>query len=351
MTRIGPIALFGSGETSPVAQRIHQRVMELLAPPICPAILETPAGFEPNAAGVARKIIDYLDHRLQNFRPTSVSIPARKLGTLYDPNDPQIAAPILQSNYLFMGPGSPTYAARQLADSYTWHALLARHRLGAALCFSSASTIAVSQHAMPIYEIYKVGEDLHWKPGLNFFGHFGIPMVIVPHWNNKDGGDELDTSHCYIGTERYEQLLSLLPNPVTILGIEENTGLIIRPGENLCEVVGIGNVVVVRDGVERSYHSKEHFTTAELGVWRLPEAGVGLPAAIWQTAQDVAHTQAEARTEDAAPAEVVALAEARAAARQNKEWATADRLRDELTELGWQVNDTPDGPQLMRAGA
>lgn len=347
MTRIGPIALFGSGETSPIAQRIHQRVMELLEPPICPAVLETPAGFEPNAAGVARKIIDYLDHRLQNFRPTSVSIPARKLGSDLDPNDPEIAAPILRSNYLFMGPGSPTYAARQLADTYTWYAMLARHRLGAALCFSSASTIAISQHTMPIYEIYKVGEDLHWKPGLDFFGHFGIPMVIVPHWNNNDGGDDLDTSHCYIGAERYEQLLSLLPNPVTILGVEENTGLIIRPVEQICEVVGIGGVVVVRNGVEHRYQSKESFATTELGAWRLPDAGAGLPEAIWQTAHAAA-VQTDEASNDAAPPDVIALAAERTTARKNREWATADRIRDELANLGWQVNDTPDGPELTR---
>ena len=34
------------------------------------------------------------------------------------------------------GPGSPSYTVRQLRDSYAWHALRARHRLGAAICFS-----------------------------------------------------------------------------------------------------------------------------------------------------------------------------------------------------------------------
>ena len=38
-----------------------------------------------------------------------------------------------------------------------------------------------------------------------------------------------------------------------------------------------------------------------------------------------------------------ALLEARAAARAAKDWATSDRLRDELAELGVSVVDTPDG--------
>lgn len=351
MTTIGPIALFGSGETSPVAQRIHQRVMELLPAPIRPAIVETPAGFEPNAAAVAQKIIDYLDHRLQNFRPTSVSIPARKRGTEFSPDDPALAAPIFQSNYLFMGPGSPTYAARQLCDSYTWHALLARHRLGAALCFSSASTLAVSQHVMPIYEIYKVGEDLHWQHGLDFFGQFGLSAVIVPHWNNSDGGEELDTSHCYLGADRYEELLTLLPNPVTILGIEENTGLIIQPETGECEVVGVGGVVIMHNGQEQRYNQKETFTVDALGEWQLPKGGVGLPAPIWQTAQQMAAQVTDDDPPKKPSATVLALAQERAAAREQQDWATADRIRDELAEQGWQVKDTTEGPELSRLDA
>jgi cysteinyl-tRNA synthetase len=35
-------------------------------------------------------------------------------------------------------------------------------------------------------------------------------------------------------------------------------------------------------------------------------------------------------------------------ARQNKDWTTADRLRDELHDEGWSVEDTPEGPIVSR---
>jgi cysteinyl-tRNA synthetase len=42
------------------------------------------------------------------------------------------------------------------------------------------------------------------------------------------------------------------------------------------------------------------------------------------------------------------LMDEREAARAAKDFATADARRDALAELGWQVRDTPQGPQLVR---
>jgi cysteinyl-tRNA synthetase len=45
--------------------------------------------------------------------------------------------------------------------------------------------------------------------------------------------------------------------------------------------------------------------------------------------------------------DVRALAEQRQAARAARDFAEADRLRDELREHGWEVRDGPDGPELV----
>jgi cysteinyl-tRNA synthetase len=47
------------------------------------------------------------------------------------------------------------------------------------------------------------------------------------------------------------------------------------------------------------------------------------------------------------PPEALALAERRAAARAARDWAEADRLRDELHDAGWTVRDGPSGPELV----
>jgi cysteinyl-tRNA synthetase len=48
------------------------------------------------------------------------------------------------------------------------------------------------------------------------------------------------------------------------------------------------------------------------------------------------------------PAEVLALAEARTAAKHAKDFKLADAIRDELKAKGWVIEDTPKGPKLKK---
>ena len=48
------------------------------------------------------------------------------------------------------------------------------------------------------------------------------------------------------------------------------------------------------------------------------------------------------------PADLVELLERRQAARSDKDFATADRLRDEIVERGFDIVDTAEGPTLRR---
>ena len=55
------------------------------------------------------------------------------------------------------------------------------------------------------------------------------------------------------------------------------------------------------------------------------------------------------RKTDEIPAEVMDLVNQRAAAKKAKDWPTADALRAKITEMGYVVEDTPQGPKVTRA--
>ena len=50
-----------------------------------------------------------------------------------------------------------------------------------------------------------------------------------------------------------------------------------------------------------------------------------------------------------APAEIIQMAEARAAAKKAKNFSEADRLRAAIADAGWILQDTPTGPKLKKA--
>ena len=341
----GKIILLGSGETAPSARKIYDWLFSRLAPAPNVCVMETPAGFEPNSDKVADRVADYLAHRLQNYRPNVSVVAARKRGTSHSPDNEEIIAPLLTADVMFMGPGSPTYAIRQLQDTLAWHTMVARHRLGASLILASASTLSFSAHAIPVYEIYKVGEDLHWHLGLDFFGLYGLSLVLVPHWNNAEGGAELDTSRCYMGQERFNGLMSLLPPRQTVVGIDEHTALVLDFLEKTCLVKGKGSVTLVTEQGRQTFETDANFPIDALGTFTMPEPESIVPAKIWQRVQQ-AHQQQADDAQAGPPLQVLALMEARMQARANKEWAAADQLRNEIINAGWVVKDTPDGPIL-----
>jgi len=339
----GTVTVFGSGETSTSGRSVFDWLMRRLPVPVQVAILETPAGFQPNSELVVGTIGEFLLHRLQNYQPRVQLIPARKLGTPYSPDEPQVVGPLRTADLIFMGPGSPSYAVRQLRDSLAWQTLEVLQRLGTALVLSSSAAVAASKYALPVYEIYKVGEDLHWKAGLDFFAAYGLQLVIVPHWNNAEGGADFDTSRCWMGESRFLELHTMLPPEVVVIGVDEHTALVFDLPAETCRVMGKGSVTLLRCGEELRFQHGQAFSVRQLGQFRPAQLQEGIPQKVWEWMVE----GKEPLTGEGKPsAEVLSLIEQRQSARLRRDWADADALRERITRLGWQVSDTPQGPRL-----
>jgi len=341
---LGQIAFLGSGETSLAGGRIFESLAKNINGPLRIALMETPAGFELNSALVVGKVGEFMKTRLQNYKPIVDVIPARKKNSAFSPDDPEVVKPLLYANMIFMGPGSPTYAIRQLKDSLAWDVIRARHRLGATLIFASAATICIGAHALPVYEIYKVGQDVHAVDGLNLFADFGVHLSFIPHWNNAEGGTDLDTSRCFVGMERFAQWSVLVPPENVTLGLDEHTGIVMDFKTGMCEIMGVSSVSLMRNHNIMIHPAGVKFSLNEIGALQIPDP---LQSGISQQAWDMV-LNAPALDENVPPAEVVSLAEQRIVARVNKNWAESDKLRDEIYALGWAVQDNKDGYKLVK---
>jgi cysteinyl-tRNA synthetase len=78
----------------------------------------------------------------------------------------------------------------------------------------------------------------------------------------------------------------------------------------------------------------------------LNPADAAAALAAWEKLDTVLGIGAPVETE--VPPEIVALLEARQAARKAKDFKRSDVIRDELKAKGWVIEDTPKGPKLKK---
>jgi cyanophycinase-like exopeptidase len=238
----------GSGEMSPRMAAVHADLIRRVGASGRSVMLDTPYGFQENAGEISQRASAYFREKVGHpIRIASLrdreSIDPLALERLYNE--------LREARFIFAGPGSPSYALRQWRDSQVPELLTRRLRDGGCLTFASAAAISLGRFALPVYEIYKVGERAHWLEGLDLLGPVGFD-VIIPHYDNAEGGTH-DTRYCYMGERRLRQLEHQLPRGTTIFGVAEHTAAIVDLEARTLEVRGRGFVAIRRDGVERHY--------------------------------------------------------------------------------------------------
>jgi len=243
------LVIMGSGETAPTMTTPHRRVFERLAEATGGAVdavlLDTPFGFQENVDILAAKTAEYF-----------VDAASRKVeiaGLARTDGDDVVAtakavAKIRSAQWVFAGPGSPTFALRQWEGTPVPDAIAEKLRTGGAVVFSSAAALTLGRKTIPVYEVYKSGADPYWIDGLDLLTEFGLPVVVIPHYDNKEGGNH-DTSKCYLGERRLAMLEPELDDEVFILGVDEHTGVIIDLDAQTADVVGKGGLTLRKDGV------------------------------------------------------------------------------------------------------
>ena len=253
------LTIMGSGETAPTMVKTHRELIGRLDSPRA-VLLDTPYGFQENAPELATRAVEYFDVSINTvITPAGLT---RMIGA--DTLEMQHALNLLSdANYVFAGPGSPTYALRQWKGTTVPESLHAKLRNGGIVTFASAAALTIGSRTVPVYEIYKCGEDPYWLEGLNLLGDLGIPAVVIPHYNNAEGGHH-DTRFCYLGERRLQYLEGQLEGDEYVLGIDEHTGVVIDFDAGAATVVGNGVLTLRVDGQSRTFASGESLSLATL---------------------------------------------------------------------------------------
>lgn len=315
------LVIMGSGETAPTMKIPHRRVFERLeagGERTNAVMLDTPFGFQENAPILAAATTKYFSDAVSK----EVAVAGLARTDTGDSAAVETAmSRVRDANWIFAGPGSPTFALRQWQRTGLRDVLAEKLRPtsdggGGALVFSSAAALTLGCVTVPVYEIYKVGMDPWWEPGLDLLADIGIDAAVIPHYDNQEGGNH-DTSFCYLGERRLSMLEPALPDGAFVLGIDEHTGVIIDLDADTAEIVGKGGVTLRRQGRSVRHETGE---TLALDVIRAGGANGTSTDATSVTASASASASPSETTHDQAPDASMSLG------------ATALRLESEFSQ-------------------
>ena len=264
------LAIMGSGETAPTMAKVHRALFERFGPePVPAAILDTPYGFQENADELSARTVRFFAESVGR----EVSVASYRSRQVDAVTAATAIARIREARYLMAGPGSPSYALSQWADGPIPTAIADGLREGGILTMASAAALTLGALTIPVYEIYKVGAEPSWLPGMNLLEPAtGLQAAVVPHYDNAEGGNH-DTRFCYMGERRLRVLERQLPPGTFILGVDSHTALVLDLDRRTAAVSGLGGITVRVDGRGRVFPSG-----SEVGIDTLADAAHGLAA-------------------------------------------------------------------------
>ncbi len=360
----GVLAILGSGETAPGMTKVHRGLLARLDP-VRAVNLDTAYGFQENVPQMSQKLEEYFEVSL---RTTLTTLHFTNFEESDELERTLFKQRVRQANYVFAGPGSPSYALAQWAPLDFASDLLSVLDTDGTLCIASAAALTLGAYTAPIYEIYKVGVTPYWLPGLDILANFGLTCVVIPHFDNSEG-ENYDTRRCYLGERRLGILERELPDNVATLGVDEHTAVIFDFASNTVNVQGRAqgywrtgdDVKVLENGsttsiddlrnsasTHRSTSNDESTINAVIDETTEPDKLArrvldGGPDAMDALAQLVQIAQSGARGYiDPSPLINGVLA-ARRGARESGQYQVADQLRDALIAAGIKVSDDLEG--------
>lgn len=354
------LVIMGSGETAPTMVTPHRDVVARFGdtPPRA-VLLDTPYGFQENAAEISRRAVDYFAQRVQlgievaGFPGPLAAAPRERSA---QPTAATLAR-LRAADLVFSGPGSPTYALATWRGSPVPEALADKLAHGGVVVFASAAAVTIGRFSLPVYEVYKVGHPVHWLEGLDLLAPlgFGESCVVIPHFDNAEGGTH-DTRYCYMGERRLSALEALLPEEGWVLGVDEHTALTIDLGAREVTITGRGAVTVRRRGVAQRFPAGARLGLEELMAAARGQApasrDTGEPVAVSERAEEPSQAQSAAVGRSPLLTEVTRLEQAfqaALAARRAGEAAEAILSLDR-TILEWSADTLQsDEPDRARA--
>ncbi|MGH2458704.1 MAG: Type 1 glutamine amidotransferase-like domain-containing protein [Chloroflexota bacterium] len=209
----GTVALVGSGEFLPTMDPVDRALIARLAEP--PRVAIVPTASAPDGDAVFER---WLRMGVEHFTRLGAEATPIPLRTRADADDPALAEGIAKANFVYLSGGKPTYLRETFDGTACWRAITEVYHRGGVLAGCSAGAMVLGGTMLRFRPVPGPADGLGLLPGI----------LIIPHF------DEFRVNP--------GPFLGLLPEHVTVVGVDGGTALVGSPGQWTVE--GKGSVTV-----------------------------------------------------------------------------------------------------------
>jgi cyanophycinase-like exopeptidase len=230
MTKIGALALVGSGEYLPVMQELETALLHSGISNGKPnRFLQIPTAAGQESA-----------ERLQFWEQLG-SEQARRIGTVQDflpilnredAYEPKFISRISEAGLIYLSGGDPGYLAKTLHGTPLWNEIERNWKSGASLAGCSAGAMALSGDVPNFFRMKNVG-----IPGLNLIPH----IRPIPHYNKFFGWIPDSAAKIVMKAPEGTVIIGIDEDTSLVTGLDEGTSL----AENIWQVHGSASVHIL----------------------------------------------------------------------------------------------------------
>lgn len=244
---MGAIMLAGSGEFTTAMVAVDERVLrQTPGAPARVAILPTASGAEGQVP------FDWIARGVSHFVALGCNAVGVPILGREEADDPAHVALLAGADLIYLSGGNPGRLVEALRDTAAWRAIHAVWERGGTIAGSSAGAMALAELTVaPPAERGRGWLEAAWRPALGLVPGIGV----LPHFDR-------------LGAARSEPLIAAAPPDLTILGIDEDTVVLLVAG--VATVLGAHTVSVHRAGQATVYRSGEAIDLALLAALIAP---------------------------------------------------------------------------------
>ena len=222
----GTVALVGSGEFLPAIEPLDQALLARLNG--TPQVAILPTASAPDGPGTPEH---WAQMGIKHFARLGVLAEAVMVLTREDAESATLASRIAAANFVYLSGGKPQYLLETLRDTACWHAITGVFAAGGVVAGCSAGAMVLAEHLLAWPSFRHATPALGLAPGI----------AVIPHFDEIPGW--------------ITGIVGLIPNNITIVGVEGSTALV--GSEQGWAVCGRGSVTVFAGKHKQQYQTGE----------------------------------------------------------------------------------------------